>query len=75
MYLDTSSFNDNGGGHGTRLCQGCSGVIGRDDPVAHVHFDADGHGLEKMNGLYHAGCARPILSVKRAYDVLSRWRF
>jgi hypothetical protein len=74
MYLDTSKSNDNGGGH-MRLCHSCSGVIGPDDAIEQVHFDADGHGLEKMNGIYHAVCAKPILSVKRAYDALSRWRF
>ena len=33
----------------------------------------DPHNLADMNGDYHAACAKPLLSVKRAYDMLGRW--
>jgi len=57
------------------VCQGCKSLIVPGQEVSQVRFDADPtseHQLEQMNGAYHAECARPILSVKRALDMLGR---
>ena len=41
-----------------------------------MKFEPDGdQRLDEMNGIYHAGCARPILSLKRALDALRRGWF
>ena len=54
-------------------CKSCRLPIAHDAPVEHLRFDAHlGHDLEDMNGTYHAECARPLLSIKRALDMLSR---
>jgi len=60
------------------VCQGCKGVLAPGQPVEHIRFEPDPaseHKLEEMNGRYHAECARPILSVKRALDALNRFAF
>jgi hypothetical protein len=60
------------------VCQGCKGLIAPGQPVEHIRFDPDPsleQKLEEMNGPYHAECARPILSVKRALDALGRMPF
>lgn len=55
-------------------CQSCKKPIGPDEPVEHLRFDNHAeHRLEDLSGPYHAECARPFLSVKRALDMLG-WR-
>ena len=73
MFLDTSQHGG-GGEPWTPTCQSCRGIIAPGQKVEEIHFATDdAHQLHDMNGTYHAECARPILSVKRAYDMLNRW--
>ena len=61
---------------GTRAiwCQSCKRPIGPGEPVEHLSFENHfEHRLEDLNGPYHAECARPYMSIKRALDMLS-WR-
>ena len=54
-------------------CKGCRRPILHDQPRELLRFAAHPeHDLEDMNGLYHAECAKPLLSIKRALDMLSR---
>ena len=55
-------------------CKSCNMPIFDDQPSEQIAFAQDnGHKLEELNGTYHVECARPILSAKRAFDMLSRW--
>ena len=54
-------------------CKSCKRPIAPDEPVEDLRFEYDpGHKLDELNGAYHAECARPFLSVKRALDMLVR---
>jgi hypothetical protein len=73
MFLDTSTPGGPGGEPWTPTCRSCRAPLAPDDNVERIEFAAnDNHQLADMNGLYHEACARPILSVKRAYDMLGR---
>jgi hypothetical protein len=53
-------------------CKSCRQPIGDHEPTETLSFGPDPeHRLEELNGVYHALCARPYLSVKRALDQLS----
>lgn len=55
-------------------CKSCSQPIAEGEPTEELHFDpCPEHKLEELNGTYHADCAKPLLSVKRALDML-KWR-
>lgn len=55
-------------------CKSCKLPIATDEPIETLEFDpCPEHKLEELNGTYHALCARPLLSVKRALDMLSRF--
>jgi hypothetical protein len=59
-----------------RTCRSCKLPIGPADPVEELRFEDHGeHKLAQMNGAYHASCARPYLSIKRALDMLGRLPF
>lgn len=58
------------------LCKSCRRPIALDAKTEQLRFDRDTeHKLHEMNGTYHAECARPFLSIKRALDMLSRGFF
>ena len=72
MFVDTSIPGGPGGEPWTPTCRSCRGLLLPSDPVERIEFQqGDEHNLHDMNGIYHAACAKPILSVKRAYDMLS----
>lgn len=48
-------------------CHMCKNVI-LERPV---HIDG-GHSLPDATGDYHASCAKPVLSIKRAHDAMMR---
>lgn len=74
MFVDTSLPGVPGGEPWTPICHSCRGPLRSGEPVERIEFTDDGeHSLREMNGTYHAACAKPILSVKRAYDMLRRW--
>ena len=51
----------------------CKGPIAPEHLTETIRFDDDEeHRLQELNGTYHAECAKPILSIKRALDILSR---
>ena len=55
-------------------CQSCKRPISPGEPVEHLRFENHfEHRLEDLNGPYHAECARPFMSIKRALDMLN-WR-
>lgn len=57
-------------------CKSCRKVIGPDEATEQLNFERDEeHRLDEMNGTYHAECARPYLSIKRALDALTRGFF
>ena len=54
-------------------CPSCKRPIAAHEAVEHIRFDPDPvNRLEEMNGAYHADCAKPLLSVVRALEILSR---
>jgi hypothetical protein len=54
-------------------CRSCSQPIPPGAPIETLTFPVGGeHRLEQLNGPYHAACARPIASLQRALDKLSR---
>jgi len=57
-------------------CKGCKRPILADDATEQVQMphDADST-LLAYNGIYHALCARPILSLTRAMMAMSRLSF
>ena len=67
MFLDLKS-----GDHwGDPVCKSCKLIIAPSDPTEVLRFDQhDEHELDEMNGLYHAHCAKPFMSVLRALDAL-----
>ena len=74
MFLDSKAHGEPWDGR--RVCRSCKAPIDPAEPVEELRFSTDtGHKLEELNGTYHERCARPILSVKRALDVLSNLRF
>ena len=57
-------------------CRGCKQPIAADDPIENVRFEFDPEGkLQEMNGEYHAACARPLLGLARAINMLGRSPF
>lgn len=72
MFLDTTEPGGPGGEPWVPACKSCRAPIHSGQPVERIVFDPnDSNGLGDMTGTYHAACAAPILSVKRAYDMLS----
>lgn len=58
----------------TPVCKSCRQPIASHHRREELRFEADPeHRLEELNGAYHAECARPLLSVQRALDMLSRF--
>jgi len=46
-------------------------LIDRSEPAEDLRFEAIGdHQFEGMDGLYHASCAKPYLSILRALNAL-----
>jgi len=73
MFLDTNSQGGGFWGPSEPICKRCKNPIAANTPSEDLHFDHDPeHQLHELNGTYHAACAAPLLSVKRAMDMLSR---
>ena len=67
MFLDLQS---GGGGNGTS-CTSCKQPIWPGEASRRIHFTlGNEHGLDRLNGLYHAACAAPFQSVIRALGAL-----
>ena len=62
-----------GGGPVGPWCRRCTLPIPETEPAQHIDFvnDPDGK-LRELNGLYHAACAEPYLSLSRLMN-LYRW--
>jgi len=76
MFFDPGPMGNPWGEPWHPECKSCRGVIGPDEATEQLHFDRDEeHRLDEMNGTYHAECARPYLSIKRALDALTRGFF
>ena len=74
MFLDMKAPGEPWGEG--RLCRSCKQPIDPRDPVEELRFEDHGeHRLGELNGAYHARCAKPFLSVKRALDALGRMPF
>lgn len=57
-------------------CKSCRSPIGCDEPTENLSFAADPeYKLEELNGVYHAACAKPLLTVARAIHILGRGFF
>jgi hypothetical protein len=62
------------GGHWLQQCPSCKQPIAPYQPVEHIQLPHDPmHGADKVNGTYHAECARPFLSLVSALNTLRRW--
>jgi hypothetical protein len=73
MFMDIPAGGE--GGHEPILprCRSCREPIPPGEPHEILTFPADSdHGLEELNGPYHAACAQPFTSLRRALDMLSR---
>jgi hypothetical protein len=74
LFLDQKAHGEPWDGR--RLCRSCKTPIDPAEPAAELHFDGDfEQRLEELNGAYHARCAAPLLSIKRALDALGRLPF
>jgi hypothetical protein len=57
-------------------CRSCQlPVFPEQDKEEILFAEGSEHRLEELNGTYHAQCARPFVSGKRALDLLSRGSF
>ena len=66
--------NFEGGDPWWQRCKSCKRPIAAHEPVEHLRFNPDPvHNIDDINGIYHAGCAKPFLSIVRALDALRRW--
>ncbi|WP_230280758.1 hypothetical protein [Croceicoccus sp. Ery15] len=77
MFMDVSRQEGGGGEPYGPPCHSCHRIIGPGEGATEIRFeDGDDQRLHTLNGLYHSACAQPILSVKRAFDLLKRpgWR-
>lgn len=73
MFMDVISPGGPGGEGPAFACHGCRKVFAHKEAVERIEFDAsDEPKLRELNGAYHPDCAKPILSMKRAYDMLKR---
>jgi hypothetical protein len=74
LFLDSKAHGEPWDGR--RTCRSCKTPIDPAEPIEVLRFDGGaGNDLEGLNGTYHARCARPLLSVKRALDALGRLPF
>jgi len=71
MFLDFAGPAGPGGEPREWICAGCKNLIVDADQCAEIKFGNDPK-LERLNGKYHSECAKPILNLKRAYDMLGR---
>ena len=68
MFLDLDS---NGYWDAGPSCKSCKQIILPAHDTEEVRFDHDPvHRLDEMNGIYHAECAKPYLSMARALAML-----
>lgn len=51
-------------------CHSCRSIIGYKDETRTVRFDDPQ--LTHMNGLYHAACAKPIVTLQDALEMIDR---
>jgi hypothetical protein len=72
MFLDVSTNGPNGYWDEGPLCKGCKRLIDPSEHAEDLRFDMDDQRFEGMDGLYHAQCASPYLSLLRAMDMLRR---
>jgi hypothetical protein len=76
MFMDIPASGEGGFEPLPPRCHSCKQFIAHGAPTETVAFPVDQeHHLQDLNGLYHAECARPYLSIYRALDMLSRPRF
>lgn len=70
MFLD---LNSDGYWDSGPCCTSCKALILPEHKTEDVRFEHDSvHRLHEMNGLYHAECAKPYLSLARALGALGR---
>ena len=63
-----------GGDPWWQQCKSCKRPIAANEPVEHIKLDPDAsHRAQEVNGIYHADCARPFLSLVRALNTMRRW--
>lgn len=76
MPFDSLSRGDRWGDPWAPVCKSCQQPIGAGEPVETMKFDAgNAHQLEQLNGDYHADCAKPFMSLARAYRMLGQSYF
>lgn len=76
MFLDLTGHGGFPGDRPDPTCPSCKRPIATSDATENLRFEADPvHRLEEMNGLYHAACAKPFLSLQRAMEMLGRFGF
>lgn len=63
-----------GGDPWRQRCQSCKQPIAAHQPVENIQLPNDPvHGADKVNGTYHAECAKPFVSLVEALNTLRRW--
>ncbi len=72
MFMDVGEPGGPGGEPHYETCHSCKRLIPPGHPQAEVRFDGNDEKLASLSGIYHAECAKPILSVKRALDMMKR---
>ena len=73
MFVDIPAGGESGDEPIAPRCRSCKQPIAPGSPRETLSFPTDDAlGLSAFNGAYHAGCAQPYASLKRALDMLSR---
>lgn len=74
VFIDNSTPYGGGGEPWVPECRSCRQIIAQGQKQAQVRFERhEDTRLQALNGTYHEACAKPILSVKRAYDAMRRF--
>jgi hypothetical protein len=73
MPFDARPMREPPGDPWWQLCRSCEQPIAFGESAEKLMFaDDQVHKLQRLNGIYHAACAKPILSLLRVLEVTSR---
>ena len=73
MFMDIPASGEGGGEPHLPRCKSCRQPIPPGAASERLNFPIDHDPrLAELNGLYHAGCAKPYSSLRRALETLSR---
>jgi hypothetical protein len=69
MPFDGTTAREPWGDPWWHRCRSCKQPIGPNEPIENVRLQYDDvHQSHRINGIYHAGCAKPYLGLVRALE-------